>query len=544
MAVRTYNEWRAGSSAAGDEATSDYNSYNAQVYENGTLGPRPGWKEWTVNSEGWSAALDTSYGIATVFPEDDTPHIVWHYYDATTSLRHEAQSFSLNEASAIATGGTVHNLTGMSVGEYSKGKLNPSSFVDRGKPPTKSDGTRVTIGGFVAQAGATDIDTPALPSGASAISAATTYRERMYYWAEDAKPGRIYYSDAADYTTVGASSFFDISTDITIYPGAAIDMWSVKNALLIAAKGGKWFVLTGPSPENGTLRELGIDVVPNPVTACVVDNELYFLNPNAQGVVVATPSFVETRRYRYLSPTAYPGHDYTRPDPTFQPLEGVGDDQTGSIFLPGRLTGNSANVMAAERVNDTWTLSRWDYNVTTPEDFMFCVGRPNEIFAVCMESADHPLYSRNFTLNRPANTDDTHSLPLQTEDADLSNVSNEVVVRLGEIVAGDGALVRPTKVVLDIDYWKGGAFSAPELAIDAHIDGCVGDPATPYDDLTQQVVTTTSWGNSTGELPNSRRVAVALPQGQWGTRFYIQLTFDTIALDNVQVYYEEQKDPR
>jgi hypothetical protein len=47
--TRIYEQWRQGSSGSGDPASSEYNSENAQVYENGTLGVRPGWKEITTS---------------------------------------------------------------------------------------------------------------------------------------------------------------------------------------------------------------------------------------------------------------------------------------------------------------------------------------------------------------------------------------------------------------------------------------------------------------------------------------------------------------
>ena len=115
-------------------------------------------------------------------------------------------------------------------------------------------------------------------------------------------------------------------------------------------------------------------------------------------------------------------------------------------------------------------------------------------------------------------------------------------MELGEQEASDGSVIRPVKVVLDIDYWKGGNYSDPAITVDATIHGT--EAATSEDSLTQQVVSTTSWGNTTGDKPNHRRVPVPLPQGQFGTRFDIKLSFDNIALDTVQVYYEEQEDPR
>jgi hypothetical protein len=62
--------------------------------------------------------------------------------------------------------------------------------------------------------------------------------------------------------------------------------------------------------------------------------------------------------------------------------------------------------------------------------------------------------------------------------------------------------------------------------------------------MAQQTVTTSGWTDTVGDAPYKRRVAVALPNLQFGTRFRIRLTFDNVAIDTVQVYYDEQDDIR
>ncbi len=364
-------------------------------------------------------------------------------------------------------------------------------------------------------------------------------RERAYYFGISAAPGRIYYSNAADFSTVGATSSFDTNADKDAYAGAPVDAWSVKNALLIACKDNRWLVLTGASPDNGSLKELGKDVVPVTGTAALVDNQVFFLSPTGHGVVVATPGFVEAEALRYLSPLAYPGSTEGRPTNSFMPQPAVGDDVNGFLFLPGRKLSDDDQIVAVERTNGTWNLSRWDTD-TAPEDIVFSRGRPNEMYCAADLGSDWDFYSRNHTLNRPANSGDSKSVALGSEANTASG--SDVVVDLGETLAGDGMIARPVKVVIDLDYWKGGNYSDPELAIDATVLGTMAD--TPEDEMAQQTVDVSSWTNSSGDAPLKRRVAVALPNLQFGTRFRIRLTYDNLALDTVQVYYDEQDDPR
>ncbi len=108
-------------------------------------------------------------------------------------------------------------------------------------------------------------------------------------------------------------------------------------------------MLTGASPDTGSLKELGQDVAPIHGTATIVDNQLWFLSPTGHGLVVATPSFVESETLRHLSPLAYPGSNLDRPNNSFMPQSAVGDDINGNLMLPGRLTGDDDEIVAVER---------------------------------------------------------------------------------------------------------------------------------------------------------------------------------------------------
>lgn len=530
--VRTYSEWRQGSSASADPASTEYNSENAQVYENGSLGPRPGWKAISdsAGTRVFDPATDTLRGVLWYQETDADEALAAIFYDGAHKF--DVMPLATN---TWAAGQTLSDLGGGGANWY------PPQFDDSVKTKSMFDGSNMSsIGPHLLFVDSSSIGTvTAITTADGDARIVVINRERAYYFGISSKPGRIYYSDAADYSTVGATSSFDTNADVDSYAGAPVDAWSVKNALLIACKDNRWLVLTGASPDTGSLKELGHDVAPIVGTATTVDNQLWFLSPTGHGVVVATPSFVESETLRHLSPLAYPGSSLARPNNSFMPQSAVGDDINGNLMLPGRLTGDGDEIVAVERVNEVFNLSRWDTS-TAPEDIVFSKGRPNEMYAAADLGSAWGFYSRNHTLNRPANSGDSKSVSLANEANTASGT--DVVVDLGEVSAPGGKIVRPIKVVLDIDYWKGGNYSAPELAVDATVLGT--ESSTPEDSIVQQTVTTTGWADTSGDTPYKRRVPVALPNTQFGTKFRIRLTYDNLAIDNVQVYYDEQDDPR
>jgi hypothetical protein len=534
--VRSFSDWRQGSSAAADPASAEYNSENAQVYENGTLGPRPGWKE-IAYSTGTRVHDDSSDGLRGImwYQESDADeNLLVVFRDDSDGDAWKFDTLDL-ETNTFASGQTLSDIAN---GAFS---LYPNDYPGEALLPAIFDGSIMSaIGPHLLFAASNSPGTvAAVTTSDGDARVVTVNRERAYYWGINSAPGRIYFSDAADFSTIQSDNSFDVNADKDSYAGAPIGAWSVKNALLIACKDNRWLVLTGASPDNGSLKELGQDVVPVHGTSVIVDNQVWFLSPTGHGVVVATPSFVEVDALRYLSPLAYPGSVLARPSNSVVPKPAVGDDVNSNLLLPAIIEGDEDVVLAVERVNGVFNLSRWDTDANCDE-IVFSSGRPNELYAARDANSDWDIFSRNHTLNRPANSGDTKSVSLANEAA--TSGGTDVVVDLGEVTAPDGKIVRPIKVVLDIDYWKGGNYSAPELAIDATVLGT--ESTTPEDIMAQETVTTTGWADTSGDAPYKRRVPVALPNLQFGTRFRIRLTYDNLALDGVQVYYDEQDDPR
>lgn len=265
MSVRIYNKWRQGPGAAMGDDDTEYNASNAQVYEDGTLGPRPGWRLLSTSnsSKVHDGATDSNHGVVWFRQTDDEEGLLVVFRDGSTT---KYDTLSLENNTWYA-GGTID--------DHSFGsELHDNAYDDANAFPCWNDGFLLTaLGPYLGIATNTNAGTftvPAsMPDGQPRM--VTIYRERAYYYGFASAPGRVYYSVAANYANwddgteagssswAGATSFFDVNIDSGEYAGAVTGMWSVKNALLISRKDDRWLVLTGTSPVNGTLRELGRD---------------------------------------------------------------------------------------------------------------------------------------------------------------------------------------------------------------------------------------------------------------------------------------------
>ncbi|MEE9125356.1 MAG: hypothetical protein V3U14_12835 [candidate division NC10 bacterium] len=373
-----------------------------------------------------------------------------------------------------------------------------------------------TVGAYTVVGSGTPT-TATLP-GSDDAAGVTIYRDRAYYWAIDANPGRFYYSDIGAFSTVASTSFIDdLAVDVTSTSTGIIGAWVVQGSLFFATRDNSWYSLTGESPVTGTIRYRGQAQTPDYAGGVVVDDRVLFLDTLAQGFHVVTPGSL-MGGVSHLSPTAYPGSTSERPDPIFDLYPGLSDYDTKAVFLPG------TNSHALERVNGVWNVA------SSTNVFAACLG-PGGRMAHGFATNSNIAF-RDFTLNRPGNSGDTYSVALNTNP----------IVDLGEIEASGGRLVRPVKVVFDVDYWKGGNYSSPVLKVDATVKGLEAD--TSEVSATQITVATSAWDDTTGDAPSARRVSIALEELAFGVRTHIRVTLNNLALNVVQVYYEEDTDPR
>lgn len=536
--TRVYEDWRKGVYGSGDDSEGEFNARNAQVYQNGTLGPRPGWKLWAQSGQDYVVANDAPRGFVFFDDETNDPRLLVTYADASDSNNLKTEVGDINTGTDTISWSTVVNINtgaGYPAGAYQAPRVGTSPL-----PHFWDRVALVNIGARIFTDAPSTSDAP--PNTADGYAhAVTIYRERAYYWGITGFPGRIYYSDAGDYTTVGATSFFDVSIDPTLTTAAVTGLYSISNALIITRKDGRWLVLSGTSPENGTLGELGLDPVPDLVSAATVDNQLYFLNRSGTGVVVAVPGQVEAQVYEYLSPVRFPDASSDLPLLTLQRERAVGDEITRGIFLPAWQDGNTKDpLIAVERVNDAWTYSTWALDDYTAVDMIdFQLGYPNVLWAeVDDDGASWNFHSRNFTLNRPGKTTDDYSTTLTAEDGPNATASTMQVV-LGTIIAEGDSWVRPKKVVLDIDYWKGTGYQAPSITVDATVKGT--ENATSEASCTQKTIASTSWDNAEG---SKQRVEVAIEPLPWAQEIVVEIGGDGFAIDVARIYYEQRDDTR
>lgn len=541
---RVYEKWSQGPTGSGNDDAGDYNSVNAQVYENGTLGPRPGWKKLTVanGTKGHDAANDELAGCLWFRDTDDDDRFALFYRDDSDSDNLKYDVFALASPTWSAGGNTI-SAQGDTASIHPPGYATTSRHK---KVDVWNDGFVLSgIGPYLSVATTNGIGAPTKPTIADGNPASVTrYRERAYYWGFANKPGRIYYSDPADYATVGATSFFDVNLDVDSIAGAVTGVWAVANSLLIARRDDSWLVLTGTSPENGTLREIGRDITPDFLSGAVFDGQVFFLNRSAQGIVVASPSSVDANSLRHLSPTAYPGSPFERPDDSVFPAQAVADDVSQNMLLMFEDDWS----LGVEYVNGVFTLSEWKRSDPVVADTVFSRGRPGILWAVVHNTSATPdtfdVITRDFTLNRPARGSDTYSSPLSEEYGNFQG-SARCLVRLSPVRGAAGSVVRPVRIVLDIDDYQDqlAPDDEPTLAIEIQLEGVEYQNA----DHDLQADTTININPDLTSLPgtgvNRRRLTYHIDQAAWATRFYVDLEFDGMALDTVIVDYEELQDP-
>mgnify|MGYP003650916584 FL=1 len=237
--VRRFDKWSSGSGGSRDLDTVEYNSVNGQVYENGTFGPRPGWKDFaTTDGTRVSApASDDIVGFQWFRGTNNSESVIVGFADATDGTDFKYDTVALSSG-AYSSGATVE------VDHSYSTKFHPPEFDSFPMWNTWNDGFSLTaLGPYLAVAGTSTPGTFTASGVPPSRVASVVYRDRTYAYGIESFPGRIYYSDAADYTTYQTASFFDVN-------GAVTGMWPVKNALLIARKDDRWMVLTGVSPEN------------------------------------------------------------------------------------------------------------------------------------------------------------------------------------------------------------------------------------------------------------------------------------------------------
>ena len=493
----TFDNWSGGNWGAygayngGKMDPPKYQAVNLQMYKNGTLGPRPGWKRLgsLARTQGSTAIEYDLEGFDWVPGVPGGP--VSDEVDGFLLVNHEDGDMIIEVKTA--TSGTSIVLDGHPglaphLGELSASRKNvawhsSNQIVYGADDIFESLSTASTTG--------TAITWPTNFSPGQVVF----HRDRAYAigdsWNASATswPDRIHYSDPGDITTWGATSFLDVGVGGTFGNTRPVvgSMFSLKNGLLFYTSSlpvvsnesrGNWYILGGQNPVVGNLSTLEQDTrVPHYWHSGVLFKDLVFwLDKFGRGITFHDGSKVRTD-FDYIRPF----NTALRPNGEVVDLHNaVSLPSVDALFLPFGIQGTVEHesnyewvtgLQAFELVNGVWTRSQirdpWLDDVDSTNS-----GKPaytrilHDKIALATEDqedgADVRFFTRDITLDRPANSSDTYSAETEAY-AGSGGQSPFAVLQLPEVEPPDGHPARLRQIIVDIDYWNASGFSTPDI---------------------------------------------------------------------------------
>ena len=520
--IVTYKDWRSGpwhrvGPDHGPGQGFNYDSCNMQVYENGSLGPRPCLKEIgmvgdILNREAnqkfvggiWYQATDYGMGPLGVGTDDKAR---FHAIESTASDPYYWDETA--HAQGVMGGsdlgwGTFRVLD--KPARYSDAAWDASSEILISAMPFQRLGhDKVIVGGdgylkglddtgadgfqaitASADGSLTDNEYPQLWDPAALFA----WRDRFWSWG-DYGPGsgtyngnRIHYSAIGAIETWGATDYIDVGADSEL---PVIGVWPVFDNLLIAMADSRWYRYTfADNPDFGEIRYIGTKVIPDfMVTAATTGSAIIYITRQS-GVVVASKENIDDQSFNYVG-VPKDGDDVQ--DVYF--MRGNTSHAHNAISLPYKVKTVSAttpdNVYKGDRslelVNGVWTHHLYfgpgDDSVLNPA-IIDVIPLGNDHFGYytideynTATGVKDCLYTRPVTLNRPSNSNDTF-----TSNSEVATHTNDTdnrfegVVWLATYRPQDKATAAIEKVIIDFDYWNSSGFTAPAFTVKAN---CVHD---------------------------------------------------------------------
>lgn len=520
--VVTYNNWKAGpwhslGPEYGPEEGFNYDCVNMQVYDNGSIGPRPCLKTIGIES-------DLDYGIHV--EANQYFQGIW-VYQATD---YNMGPFGVGADDKLRVGvieqgsnNDFRNWSETSGGYSNLSTTDLSTFREVPKPNRYADAAwnhatdgsatlissvpmnrlgadKITIGGdgYMHNLDDTSAD------GYQAITAGTagssneyppewdpsvlfTWRDRYWSWGDYRLSGtknlnRIHYSDVGDISTWTALGYIDVGGDSEL---PVIGVWPVFNSLLICMADNRWYRYTfADNPDFGELRYIGTKIIPDHfVTAAITGNAIVYITRQS-GVVVGNEEGVDDGSFGYVKVPSE-GEDN---QPVFF-MRGLTSHAYNAICLPYKVMSVSAsapnNVYKGDRslelVNGVWTNHLYfgpgDDSVLNPA-IVDCVSLGNDHFGFYAlddwntgtgdSTIINVLYTRPVTLNRPSNSADSFSS--NTEVASHTNDTDdrfEGTVWLSTYRPPEKTEAAIEKIIIDFDFWNSTGFTTPAFAVKA-----------------------------------------------------------------------------
>lgn len=594
------DSWEGGGYLAGGsfDSASRFRSVNMQRYQNGSIGPRPQWAKQTQSTDGLTTIpTTTSAAIA--------PHGIhwtswgqsgWTFGTLLIPIGETSDSRIVRlRGSGLSA---IYTATGDQLHEFSVG---PASRL-AGNDAYGIQGQQMfhDAASLVYLAGSTRFDPNALTftnATPRTINAATFYPRKLAFYRNrmygidpynGSNPEYIVYSqsaDPSDFSTEDSGDFRLAAAPSGFTAMLPRGLWALGSGLLIfATEGqgrttfrsgytgqttpyvdyGRWYQLTGPNPEVGSLEPRDYDIGPMFFSLSIVHEGKLLFAQDRRGYVLADGSTIDKTvmesirpgggqdiDFRWLAPTKTLGETalilpfcVTDTDPTDN---GSGTaDRTGDFYSHG--------YGAFEWVNGAWTEAQWWHGQGKyPQVTNFDTDR---LVAVVWDSSDggnnfYPqVYTRDVCLNRPSHGSDEWSAGSETavtiddstgsDGAGAATGHMYALLETGEERATPGEALEVHNISVEYDYWNSANYDQE----------CGFEVELLYREDRNFVTHTQPLGNritppdtSVGDLPSRARAIVSVPAVSCGTfqlRFknVVGVAFHAVAIEveNREIY--------
>ena len=494
-----WSNWKMGDwGKYGPEGTqTHWHGVNCQVYEDGSLGPRPGWKQLSLFT------LDPGFVIGAIAwrkPGPNEPndmdvgigrlHI--DMFNPTTQKRQfwlvDADPLTIDFVPPLVSAevdlvdrNEWDELEEPGWWEYNPGGADVPE-VHLSHVASLGGGATVTIDGRVydhlfADAQGTlntgdvaeikELSDPDDLMSAQLLSyptMAVPYGIRMFYTGvEGAKATDIWYSQPNNFSNIQADVAEPSDTLQNRFSTSVVDvaesgvtcLQEVPNGLLVGTLPGRLHVLHGKTPETGTFRVISEVGAPSrPWAYALVGGSIFFIPPDGRGVVSADSDGADTSSYGHLRVQRRADH-YSR---RVVPHRAIGSPYNQFVCLGAR-NEDGDGFSTLEHHNGVWVVgeevqtSRIDY----------CSLPGGRLARVLEGGGDVRLQVRDECLNTPWPTTSDWSNNL--EDDDTPGQDKYAVAILPELRLIGVPKLTIEGLVIEVDYWKGG-FSSPELYLE------------------------------------------------------------------------------
>lgn len=473
-----FSDWKAGPwhSLGPDKGPAKgrrYDCINMQVYQNGSLGPRPCLLE--NGGTGFTETL-ANFDGAVHFHQDFIYDLAYSnknllIFDGATTVRNVDIADDSNAQVTITTAGAINTQA-----KHPRYSASPQTKIGTlSHVPIATGG--LIYGGlsYITAIGssATNITQPTDWSPHTIIS----HRDRYWSWGDASNANRIHYSipgsqtnwtdaDLAGYLDVGATPLLPI-----------IGVWPMYDSLLIAMSNLRWYIFRfTDDPQFGEIRYIGTKRIPDfSVQAAQPGDSLLFLT-KASGIVVVTPDSIDDVTLDYVKPTGVSVGDLFF-------LRAIENQEQNSVCLPYAVKAIAANSpdfshigdQSFDLVNGVWVRSL--YWGVAAADFVPSVidtfrASSSEIGLIAVNDTlggdQWGNYVRPVTLNRPSNDNDTYSSGSEVaihSSSSADRFSGELTLARWRSPEGDSGIVE--SVIFDIDYWKASGFQTPAFTVTA-----------------------------------------------------------------------------